>query len=133
MIHSELLRVRHVRKDGWLSELISMAHPDQPFRCVHTYIVTINPGMTRARHYHRNKEEWLALTHGKITLLLEDTKSGQQERVELSTESPDTKIIKIPPLIAHALWNQGKDEAGVIVFSRGPEDKDDTIPYEVGQ
>jgi oxalate decarboxylase/phosphoglucose isomerase-like protein (cupin superfamily) len=133
MIHSELLRVRHMREDGWLSELVSMAYQDQPFQCVHTYIVTINPGMTRARHYHRNKEEWLALTHGKLTLLLEDTRTRQRERIELSAKDPETKIIYIPPLVAHAIRNPGEAEAGIIVFSRNPEDREDTIPYEVGQ
>ncbi len=133
MIHGEILRAKHVRDDGWLSELISMAYTDQPFRCVHTYIVTIRPGGTRARHYHRNKQEWLALTHGTITLLLEDTGTGQRERIELSTKDPETKIIYIPPLVAHAIWNPGEAEAGVIVFSRNPEDREDTIPYEVGQ
>lgn len=133
MIYGELLRTKHTREDGWLSELISMVYPDNPFKCVHTYIVAINPGMTRARHYHRKKEEWLALTHGKIMLLLEDTRTGERDRVDLCTDDPETKIIYIPPKVAHALRNSGDHEAGVIVFSRSPEDKEDTIPYEVRQ
>jgi oxalate decarboxylase/phosphoglucose isomerase-like protein (cupin superfamily) len=94
-------------------------------------MVVIYPGKTRARHYHRSKEEWLAITHGKVTLLLEDVRTGDQERVILNSRDVNTKIIYIPPFTAHALWNQGDDEAGIIVFSQNPEDKEDTIPYEM--
>ncbi|HEY3272824.1 MAG TPA: WxcM-like domain-containing protein [Methanocella sp.] len=133
MMYEELTRVKHRREDGWLSELVSMNYPDQPFHCVHTYVVSIAPGKTRAKHYHRKKEEWAAITSGKIQLLMEHVETKEKASVLLDTASPDYKIIYIPPNVAHALRNPGECDASLVMFSRMPEDKDDTIPYEMSE
>jgi oxalate decarboxylase/phosphoglucose isomerase-like protein (cupin superfamily) len=131
MIFKELSRIKHIREDGWLSELVSMNYDDIPFNCVHSYLVSIGPGKTRARHYHRKKDEWLAIASGKILLLLEDVNSKKKEKIILDACAPDYKMIYVPFYIAHAIKNISIAEASVIVFSRLPEDKDDTFSYEV--
>jgi oxalate decarboxylase/phosphoglucose isomerase-like protein (cupin superfamily) len=124
-----LSRQKHVRDDGWLAELISMVYPDHPFSGVHTYVVSITPGRTRANHYHKKKEEWLALAAGTVTLHLVDTRTGEHRVINLESQSADYGLIYIPPFIAHSLKNTGTGEAAVIVFSRTPEDTADTIPF----
>jgi oxalate decarboxylase/phosphoglucose isomerase-like protein (cupin superfamily) len=133
MMFEELSRVKHCRDDGWLAELVSMNYKDQPFQCVHTYVVSVAPGKTRARHYHRNKEEWAAIASGKIDLLLEHVKTGEKARLLLDTAAPDYRIIYIPPYVAHAIRNPGTTDASLVMFSRMPEDKEDTIPFEVNE
>jgi len=131
MIYRELSRVKHKREEGWLSELVSMNYKDEPFNCLYSYLVSIVPGKTRANHYHKKKEEWLAITSGKIALFLENIKSKERKKIILDSNSKDYKIIYIPPFIAHAIKNVGDKEASLVVFSRTSKDLDDTIPYKI--
>jgi len=131
MLFKKLLRTKHTREDGWLSELISMNYADEPFNCIHTYLVSINSGMVRANHYHKKKEEWIALASGKIEIHLENIDSGEKEKLILDTHVKGYEMIYIPPFVAHAVKNNWEHEASLIVFSKNPEDKEDTIPYEV--
>jgi dTDP-4-dehydrorhamnose 3,5-epimerase-like enzyme len=131
MLYDKLIRVKHKREDGWLSEIVSMNYSDEPFNCVHSYVVSIEPMRTRANHYHRNKEEWLALAAGKVKLCLKDIVSGKYEEIVLDSKSDTYEVIHIRPYVAHALKNISNGEASVIVFSKNLEDKEDTIPYEV--
>jgi dTDP-4-dehydrorhamnose 3,5-epimerase and related enzymes len=131
MIFKKLSRVKHEREDGWLSELVSMNYEDEPFNCIHTYLVSINPGKVRANHYHKKKEEWIAPASGKIELSLENVVSGEKEKLTLDVHIKEYEIVYIPPFVAHAVKNNWEHEASLIVFSKNPEDKEDTIPYEV--
>ncbi len=131
MLFKKLSRVKHTREDGWLSELVSMNHDDEPFNCVHTYLVCINPGKFRANHYHRKKEEWIAPASGEIEVHLENVISGEKEILTLDTHAKGYEMIYIPPFVAHAVKNNWEHEASLIVFSKNPEDKEDTIPYRV--
>jgi dTDP-4-dehydrorhamnose 3,5-epimerase-like enzyme len=124
-----LSRQKYTRDDGWLAELISMRYPDTPFSGVHSYVVSVHPGRSRANHYHGKKEEWIAPAAGTIILHLADTRTGERESVALDTRSADYRMIYIPPFIAHSVQNAGTGEASVIVFSRTPEDTADTIPF----
>jgi dTDP-4-dehydrorhamnose 3,5-epimerase-like enzyme len=86
---------------------------------------------SRANHYHKKKEEWLALAAGKIKVGLKDVVSGKYEEIVLDSRSETYELIYIPPLVAHAVKNISNTEASVIVFSKNPENKEDTIPYEM--
>ena len=127
-VHS-LPRKKHIRNDGWLAELVSFQYPDHPFTGIHSYVVSINPGHSRANHYHEKKEEWIALAAGTVTLIMEDIRSGERETVILESVSEDYRLIYIPPFVAHSVQNNGKGEAAVIVFSRTPEDPNDTLRF----
>ena len=131
MIYKELYREKHIRQDGWLSELASVNYRDKPFDCLHSYLVCINPQRTRAEHYHKKKGEWLGITSGKIMLFLEDTQSKEKDNIILDMDAKGYKLIYIPPLTAHLMENIGDKEASVVIFSKTPEDLDDTIPYKI--
>ena len=131
MLYEKLTRLKHIRDDGWLSELVSLNYKDEAFDCIHTYIVSIQPGRTRANHYHKKKEEWIAITAGKINLHLKDVHSDEEVKVILDASSEKIEIILVPPFIAHALENVDCGNSSVIVFSNSPEDKEDTIPYKL--
>ncbi len=131
MRYKRLHRNKYSRQDGWLSELISMNYEDEPFNCIHSYLVSINPGKVRANHYHKKKEEWIAITAGTIELHLKDMTSGEVDIILMDTKSKDHEIVYIPPFVAHAVRNVSNKEASLVVFSKSPEDKEDTIPCEV--
>ncbi|WP_048134642.1 WxcM-like domain-containing protein [Methanosarcina sp. 1.H.T.1A.1] len=131
MLYEKLPRTKHIREDGWLSELVSMNYKDDPFNCVHTYMVSVKPGKVRANHYHKKKEEWIALATGKIALHLKNVVSGEGKKVVLDALSETYELIHIPPFVAHAVENICDQEACIVVFSKNPEDKEDTIRYEI--
>jgi dTDP-4-dehydrorhamnose 3,5-epimerase-like enzyme len=126
-----LSRTKHIRDDGWLCELVSMNYQDEPFSGIHSYVVSIAPNMTRANHYHKEKEEWIAPTAGVIELATEDIRTCVKERVVLDTKTKEYSIVHISPYVAHSLKNIGSCDASVVVFSKTPEDVSDTISYEV--
>ena len=106
-----------------------MNYMDTPFTGIHSYVVSVSPGRSRANHYHEKKEEWIALAAGTAALHLVDIKKGERESMVLDTRSADYGLIYISPFIAHSIENVGNGEAAVIVFSRTPEDPSDTIPF----
>lgn len=128
-----LSRQKHIRDDGWLCELVSMNYPDEPFTDVHSYIVSIKPGKTRANHYHMKKKEWIGIAAGKVVLILKWIDAGDYEEILLDAGSEEYSLIYIPPGVAHSIKNISDDDSVIIVFSRTPEDKDDTIPFEVNK
>lgn len=129
MIHEELARAKHKREDGWLSELVSLKYSNNPFNCIHAYLVVIHPGRVRAQHYHKKKEEWFAITSGSVSLCLMHVNSRQEEMIPLDIDSEDYKVICVPPLVAHTLKNIGESKASVVVFSTTPAEPGDTIPF----
>ena len=130
-MYKEIHREKHRRDDGWLAELISMRYDDQPFSCLHSYLVSIAPGKFRANHYHGQKEEWMAIASGRLGLHLEDVDTKEHASVHLDAEADDYRMIYIPPQVAHVLVNVADSGASAIVFSRFPEKAGDTVAYEV--
>jgi len=130
MLYEKLYRIKHTRDDGWLSEIVSVNYDDEPFNCIHSYLVSINPGKVRAKHYHRKKEEWIAPVSGKVVLHLKNILSGEHDKIILDTSSIGYEFLYIPPFVAHAVYNTWEREACIIVFSKNPEDQEDTILYE---
>lgn len=131
MIFERLPRKKHIRKDGWLCELVSMNYSDEPFSDVHSYLVFITPDMTRANHYHKEKHEWIAPASGIIEIRLENVETAEKEIIIINSKHSDYSIIHVPPFVAHSIKNIGNAEACIVVFSKNAMDKTDTIPYEV--
>lgn len=129
-LYDKLYREKHEKESGFLVELISEVYSDEPFNCIHSYLVSFNPGAVRAGHFHRRKEEWFGITSGRVELALEDIKSREQEKIILDADSEDYRIVYIPVNVAHVLRNLSETEkASLVVFSREPEDLEDTIKY----
>lgn len=68
---------------------------------------------------------------GTARLLLEDMVTKERESVLLDSHSQDYGLVFIPPSIAHSVQNIGEEDAVVIVFSRTPEDPEDTLPFRL--
>jgi oxalate decarboxylase/phosphoglucose isomerase-like protein (cupin superfamily) len=87
---------------------------------VYTVMWCITPGNIRANHYHKKKEEWIAITAGKIDLHLKDVHSGEEDSVILGANTEESEIIYIPPFIVHALENIDSGKSSIIVFGKNP-------------
>jgi dTDP-4-dehydrorhamnose 3,5-epimerase-like enzyme len=129
-LYRELCREKHARDDGWLCELVSMKYDDDPFSCVHAYMVSVAPGRSRANHYHQKKEEWFAVVSGRIEVLLSHLHTGDSASVVLDCADPICRLLYIPPFVAHSIRNPESTASTLVVFSRSPEDRDDTIPFD---
>lgn len=129
-LYRELFRTKHARDDGWLCELVSMRYDDEPFSGVHTYVVSVAPGRSRANHYHRKKEEWLAVVSGRIEVRLRHVLTGDSAAMVLDTSDPACRILYVPPMVAHSVRNPLSAESALVVFSTTPEDRDDTVPFD---
>jgi len=132
MIYNKLSRKKYSRDDGWLAELVSSTHNDVPFTDVHSYLVVIKPDSFRAMHYHKTKKEWLALTSGKIKIVLENIKTKEQKSIVLDENSEEFNMIYVPPIISHVVKNIGRKNASLVVFSKTAEIPGDTIDYDMG-
>lgn len=95
----------HSDKRGWLVEMLKRNEIRQDIRQI--YVVTIKPGCIRGNHYHFKKTEWFFISKGKANIYLEDIKTQKKICLELSSKRP--KVITIPPKIAHAVKNVGKE------------------------
>lgn len=118
----------HASESGELSELFS-SKDIKELACAHSYFVSINPGHTRARHYHNKKFELICPAYGRVEVLLEDPKTKKRERVKLSAEErKERKLLLVPMGVAHAVKNASSKKAGIVVFSSS-FDLEDTISY----
>jgi len=131
MIVSELHREKHSREDGFLCELISTKYKDSPFSCFHSYLVVIRPDKIRAMHYHKQKQEWLALTSGEIKLVLENINTKERSEIKMGIEEENYRLIYIPPFFAHAIKNIGDFDASIVIFAEKSEKIEDTIEYRM--
>ena len=121
---------KHVRADGWLSELFTKkAFKD--FDCIHSYIVSINPKQARAKHYHKEKTEIIAPVYGKVEIILEDIYTKKRKNIVLSADDDQIKLIQIPPKIAHIVKNPTDNICRIVVFSNS-NDLKDTFSYDFG-
>lgn len=124
-----LKRKKHFSPSGFLSELVSVNYKDEPFK-IHSYFVKINSGYTRAKHFHKKKEEWMTPVFGKTILKMKNVKTKRKKEYLLDSEDKIQKIIYVPPYWAHSIRAKGGNSA-IVVFSLKPENKLDTFPYAV--
>jgi oxalate decarboxylase/phosphoglucose isomerase-like protein (cupin superfamily) len=108
-----------------------MNYTDIPFNCFHSYQAVIKSGCFRAMHYHKTKDEWLAHTSGNITILLEDSRINKRKEISFDKNMENYSLIYIPLMVAHTIKNVGIGNAIVVVFSKNPEIKEDTIAYKM--
>lgn len=114
---------------GWLAEILR-ASQNPPGEAIQQLYVTVgNPGKTKGKHYHERKTEWFCVVSGEGTLFLRDTKTGAEATVTMGDNHRVT--VRIPPHVAHAITNTGKDPLVLLVMVSeefNPADAD-TIPF----
>ncbi|MBI2358977.1 MAG: cupin domain-containing protein [Deltaproteobacteria bacterium] len=117
MIEGVQVQPLEIKRDerGWLAEIlqVSRKESDQPIRQLH--LTVADPGKTRGKHYHRRKTEWACVVSGEGRLYLKDTRTGGEATVFMG-ESHMVKVC-IPPYVAHAITNTGKEPLYLIVMA----------------
>ena len=98
-------------KRGWL---IENENPVLSQNIKHFFLSFSLPGAVRGQHYHQNKREWFLVLKGKAKIVFKDIKSGELIEKLVSGKKPE--IIEVPPKMAHAIQNIGKEEMYLIAF-----------------
>lgn len=114
---------------GWLLKAVPKEYVgENPFGEI--YLSGANPGEIKGCHYHDDTTEWFCVIQGEGTLYLEDITTGEKMRLNMSREN--RLSVEIPPRVAHAILNNGKEEMVLLAFANLPYDTQDpdTSPWK---
>ncbi|MBU1165635.1 WxcM-like domain-containing protein [Candidatus Micrarchaeota archaeon] len=125
-------RTKHSRDDGYLVELFSKKYDD--FKAVHSYLVRVAPGKTRAGHFHKKKTEVIFPVGGEVTIILKEMENAQNQNksakeIILSSEKEEYSGLLVPPELWHLIENRTDKDAKIVVFSDS-FDLEDTYQLE---
>ncbi len=81
------------------------------------HVVSLQPGSVRGNHYHTGTTEWLLLCGGKVEIAWRS--AGQPEQTYIEEAAP--ALLKIPPLVEHAIRNVSSTEIILVSFSEQGE------------
>ena len=119
---------KRVDSRGWLVE----NELDIIRRSMRHFLISLSkPGSIRGQHYHTKKREWFLVLAGQATLVFEDIRSKERRSIRLNQNKPT--VVEIPPMVAHAIKNDGKSKMmllGIVNEHLDPKHRD-TFPYKV--
>lgn len=118
-------REKYAREDGFLVELFSKKYGD--FEAVHSYLVSIESGKSRAGHFHKKKNELIFPVEGKVVVLLSN--GSEKKEIILGSEENEYSAVVIPPNVNHLIKNRTDSRAKIVVFSDS-FDLEDTYKVE---
>jgi len=119
----------HSDERGWLVEMLKKNEIKEDIKQI--YVATIKPGCVRGNHYHLNRTEWFLVIGEKAEIYLQDIKTKAKTRLKIFSKKP--RVITIPPQIAHAVKNIGKETVYLVSAQSdiyNPKNPD-TFPYIV--
>ncbi|MBI2101450.1 dTDP-4-dehydrorhamnose 3,5-epimerase family protein [Candidatus Woesearchaeota archaeon] len=114
---------------GWLAEIFKPEIIGSKFGQVN--ITTAHPGVCKANHYHRKKNEWYCVIKGKMKLVLKDMKTGKMQEAIFGED--ELKLVRIKAGTAHGFKNIGKDMLYLLYYVDTPYNpkNPDTYPAEL--
>ena len=117
---------KHIDNRGWLAEFF---RPELigSNKLGQVTITTAYPGIVKANHYHKRKNEWYCVIKGKMELVIKNNNTGERENIILSED--ELKLIKISPNISHGFKNIGKDMLYLLMYIDEPFDPEDSDTF----
>ncbi len=122
----------HQDERGFVAEILRREELGEKKNFGQIYLTTANPGFVKGNHYHQRKTEWFTVVKGEGKLFLEDLESGEKEEI-LMNEKGNFLVIEVPPQVAHAIKNTGKEVLYLLAYIDEPYNPDDpdTFPYQL--
>jgi dTDP-4-dehydrorhamnose 3,5-epimerase-like enzyme len=93
------------------------------------YVTAARPGQAKGNHLHRKMGETFTVIQGVGSVDLCDPTSGERRSIPLSASRPET--VYVPPGLAHAVVNRGRELLICVAWAEGEHDPDDVSPYDV--
>lgn len=112
---------------GYLVKVIKKEYVPDTFGEI--YVTVAKPGSVKANHYHIKTTEWFYVLKGKCLLLLRER--AAKKHIEILLDSNKPQLVKIPPMVEHAIQNVGEDEMFLCVYADMPYDPSDTIKTDL--
>jgi dTDP-4-dehydrorhamnose 3,5-epimerase len=115
---------RHNDEGGALTELLRITSGEsdllQGFTTSQINYSTLNPGYLKAFHVHPNQTDvWFVPPEDKILLMLVDVRKGsatESVRMRLILGDGNSRLVRIPPGVAHGAKNLSSSAARIIYF-----------------
>jgi dTDP-4-dehydrorhamnose 3,5-epimerase-like enzyme len=79
------------------------------------HVVSLKPGHIRGNHYHADVTEWMLICGGAVRFLWKAVEEKRVHEVMIRDEEP--ALLEIPPLVEHAVKNEGEHEIYLIVMN----------------
>ncbi len=118
---------RHADSRGWLHKVLATSQAERDLGSGEVYVTSAKAGEVKGGHLHRRMGEWFSVVQGNGELRLADPATGEQAAVELRAVRPRT--VYVPPGIAHALVNSGRQTVICVAWAEGEHDPEDVIPH----
>lgn len=103
---------------GWLVEVLKNGDVSGTFGQI--YITVAYPDKVKGNHFHKMKNEWVHVLHGKAKMTFHDVETGDSHEMIVDN---NTTVIKIPPMIAHGFKNIGNEIVYILIYSDKVYDK----------
>jgi dTDP-4-dehydrorhamnose 3,5-epimerase len=126
MIHGvEIVELRrHNDEGGALTELLRMSSGESElfkgFTVSQINYSTVDPGQIKAFHVHLHQTDvWFVPPEDKTLLVLVDVRKGsptENERMRLVLGDGNSRLVRIPPGVAHGVKNLSPSSARIIYF-----------------
>jgi len=90
---------------------------------VYVYQATVRPGRIKGWVYHEHQDDRIFVSFGTLKIVLFDLRDGSPTEGlinELCLSERNRGLLKIPPLVAHAIQNIGNSEAVFINLPSKP-------------
>ena len=115
---------------GWLLKILKQEYMGKS-NLGEIYLTTANPGIVKARHYHKYTNEWFCVIKGTGKLVLQDLDTAEKKVITMGNGKFVT--VKIPSRIVHAVKNVGKEMMYLVAVADQPYDPEnpDTYPYNM--
>ena len=92
-------------------------------------VVKATPDTVRGNHFHKRKTEWFLVIKGKAKLTLHNLEDNTNENIILTEDEPT--LIKIPPNIAHAIQNIGREDMYFLTYVNETYDTKDADIFQI--
>lgn len=96
--------------------------------------VTLGPGGVSAWHCHANTTDRLMVNHGRIRIVLYDSREGSPTQGRLNHlvfGTPRPAIVTVPPLVWHGIQNVGPGDSSLINVVDAAYDYEDPDHYRI--
>jgi dolichol-phosphate mannosyltransferase len=120
---------RHSDSRGWLHKVLATSQSRCDLGSGEVYVTSAKAGEFKGGHLHRCMGEWFAVVQGNGALQLADPATGEEAEIELRAVRPRT--VYVPPGIAHALVNTGRQTLICVAWAEGEHDPEDVFPHDL--
>jgi len=114
---------------GCLKKILKKSSMDKGLDIEEAYVLYSKKGAVRGNHYHKETTEYFCVLKGSVKFSLKEFDKDDIE--EISIDERDNIVVEVPPFTAHAIINEGDENAIILVLSTKEYDENYTDTYKM--